>query len=49
MLNFYMSVFMCIFDFNNIEYFIRPKNIIFPSEDEDEVKHVFPKAKPWKK
>ncbi|MEQ2186859.1 hypothetical protein GOODEAATRI_033163, partial [Goodea atripinnis] len=25
------------------------KNILFPGEDEDEVEHVFPKAKPWKK
>ncbi|MED6240192.1 hypothetical protein ATANTOWER_017279 [Ataeniobius toweri] len=25
------------------------KNILFPGEEEDEVEHVFPKAKPWKK
>lgn len=38
---------MCIFNFNNIKYVIRPKSILFP--DEDEMAHVFPKPKPWKK
>ncbi len=40
---------MCIFNLNNIKYLIRPKNILFPGEDEDEMAHVFPKAKSWKK